>query len=134
MPKTMYSWNTRKVENGYEGNVNEVVSRDTPNEEGRYADTYTVATFIEKTRERAKTSAQREVRLRKRLAAVGNDYLSTTPVKKRRERSEKRILGAGLRPYQQAVVNHIREYGGDAGALLPPGAGKHLVNKALDVD
>lgn len=67
--KTIYSWKTTKTEDGFKFVVTENVSRETPNEQGRYVDSKIVKVGQLPTRARAKTTGQKWCAYLRRVAA-----------------------------------------------------------------
>ena len=63
-----FSWNTKKVENGFAAIVTKNTSRLTPNEDGRYVDSEVIRNDVRKTRATAKSHAQKWVRFLKSKA------------------------------------------------------------------
>lgn len=57
--KPFYTWNTKKVANGFEGHVIKMVSRSGPNESGKYIDCETLKIVTLPTRDMARGRAQK---------------------------------------------------------------------------
>lgn len=67
---TIYSWSTKKVDNGFKAIVTKSVTRSTPNANGKYADTEIVQQAVTTTRARARGWAQKWVRYYKAQEAA----------------------------------------------------------------
>lgn len=63
--KPIYSWRTKKVNEGYKYEVIKITPLDKPDKKGYYAKTNVLKSEVLSSRARAKSKAQRLVRLRR---------------------------------------------------------------------